>query len=38
MGWLFMNRSAMGERNTPKCYLDNQLTFPPDAGSTAVAI
>jgi hypothetical protein len=30
MGWLFMNRSAMGEHNTPKRYLDNQFTFPPD--------
>lgn len=31
MGWLFMNRSAMGEHNTPKRYLDNQFTFLPDA-------
>ena len=27
MGWLYMHRAGMGGFNTPKAYLDNQLTW-----------
>ena len=30
MGWLFMSRGAMGSFDTPKAYLDDQCTYPPD--------
>ena len=30
MGWLFMSRWHMGGFGTPKAYLDNQCTYPPD--------
>lgn len=30
MGWLFMSRGAMVPFVTPKSYLDNQCTYPPD--------
>ena len=31
MGWLFMSRGGMSPFATPKAYLDNQCTYPPDA-------
>jgi hypothetical protein len=30
MGWLFMSRGGMSPFATPKAYLDNQCTYPPD--------
>lgn len=30
MGWLFMSLAGMGRFSTPKSYLDDQLTYPPD--------
>ena len=30
MGWLFMSRGGMAPFATPKAYLDNQCTYPPD--------
>ena len=30
MGWLFMTRGGMAPFATPKAYLDNQCTYPPD--------
>lgn len=30
MGWLFMSRGGMAPFTTPKAYLDNQCTYPPD--------
>lgn len=30
MGWLFMSLAGMGRFNSPKSYLDDQLTYPPD--------
>lgn len=33
MGWLFMSRGGMGAFATPKAYLDNQCTYPPDPAS-----
>lgn len=30
MGWLFINRGGMAPFATPKAYLDNQCTYPPD--------
>lgn len=30
MGWLFMSRGGMSPFATPKAYLDNQYTYPPD--------
>ncbi len=30
MGWLSMTRSGMAPFATPKAYLDNQCTYPPD--------
>ena len=30
MGWLFMSRGGMSPFATPKVYLDNQCTYPPD--------
>jgi hypothetical protein len=30
MGWLFMTRGGMVPFATPKAYLDNQCTYPPD--------
>ena len=30
MGWLFMSRGGMAPFATPKAYLDNQCTYPPE--------
>ena len=30
MGWLFMSLAGMGRFTTPKAYLDNQLSYPPN--------
>lgn len=30
MGWLFISRGGMSPFATPKAYLDNQCTYPPD--------
>lgn len=30
MGWLFMSLAGMGRLTTPKAYLDNQLSYPPN--------
>lgn len=30
MGWLFMSRGGMAPFATPKAYIDNQCTYPPD--------
>lgn len=31
MGWLYMHRAGMGGHETPKAYLDDQLTYEREA-------
>ncbi|WP_179506752.1 MULTISPECIES: DUF6927 domain-containing protein [unclassified Sphingomonas] len=35
MGWLYMHRTGMGGHETPKAYLDDQLTYEHEASEDA---